>query len=90
MMTSQARQAGFMMKELATRHRVDADALLEAWGERAAIREYLAGFGRCAAELFAVGDVEQMHQIGLHRRACQRRWLAGGQRMQPGNGSVAV
>lgn len=68
------------MIALATRHGIDADTLVEAWGERAAVREYMAGFGRRAAELFAVGDVEQMYKIGLHCPASLRRWVAGGER----------
>jgi hypothetical protein len=72
------------MRALATRHKLDADELIEAWVERAAVREYLAGFGRCAAELFAIGDVERMYQIGLHCPETRRRWLAGGDRIQPG------
>ena len=68
------------MRALAVRHELDADALVEAWSERAAVREYLAGFGRNAAELFAVGDVEQMYQIGLHCPASLRSWVAGGER----------
>jgi hypothetical protein len=70
--------------ELAARHRVDADELLESWSERAAIREYLAGFSRRAAELWAVGDVERMYQIGLHDPETLRRMAAGGDRMRFG------
>jgi hypothetical protein len=71
------------MRELATRHGLDADALTEAWSERAAIREYLAGFGRRAAEVFAIGDVERMHQIGLHCPETRQRWAVGGKRVRP-------
>jgi hypothetical protein len=44
------------LHELAARHGVTAEDLIEAWNERAAIREHLAGFTRRAAEVFAVGD----------------------------------
>ena len=72
-----------VMLELAARHRRDADELIEAWAERAAIREYLGGFTRRAAETWAIGDVEAMFQIGLHCPEAKRRMLAGGDRMQP-------
>lgn len=71
------------MRELATRHGLDADELIESWSARAAIREYLAGFSRRAAELFAIGDVERMYQIGLHCPTTLLRWTAGGERLQP-------
>lgn len=74
----------FTVRELAARHGLEADALTEAWNERAAIREHHAGFGRRAAELFAIGDLERMFQIGLHCMETRRRWLAGGDRAQPG------
>lgn len=70
--------------ELAARHRIDADELLESWAERAAIREYLAGFSRRAAELWAIGDVERMYQFGLHDPETLRRMAAGGNRMRCG------
>lgn len=69
------------LRDLAARH---ADVLIEAWSERAAVREHLAQMGRPAAELFAVGDVEQVYQIGLHCPETRRRWLAGGDRVRPG------
>lgn len=72
------------MRELAARHGLDADELIEAWGERAAIREHLAQFGRRAAELFAIGDVERMYRIGLHCPETIQRWMAGGDRLRPG------
>jgi hypothetical protein len=68
--------------ELAARHKLDPDELLEAWSERAAIRQYLAGFSRRAAEVWAVGDVEAMYQIGLHCPETRRRMVAGGERMR--------
>ncbi len=68
------------MRGLAARHALDADVLIAAWHERAAIRQYLGGFSRRAAELFAVGDVEQMYQIGLHDPVSVARWIAGGER----------
>lgn len=71
------------MREMAARHELDADELIEAWVERAASREHLAGFGRGAAELFAVGDVEQMYRIGLHCPETLKRWAAGGDRRRP-------
>jgi hypothetical protein len=73
------------MRELATRHEIDADELTGAWSERAAIREYLAGFSRRAAEVFAIGDVERMYRIGLHCPETIRRWVAGGDRVRPGS-----
>ncbi len=72
------------MRELAARHGLDADELIEAWSERAAIRQYLAGFSRNAAEVFAIGDVERMYRIGLHCPETLRRWVAGGDRVRPG------
>jgi hypothetical protein len=72
------------VRELAVRHGLDAEALVEAWGERAAAREHLAGYRRGAAELFAVGDVERMYQIGLHCPETLRRWVVGGNRVRPG------
>lgn len=72
------------MRDLAARHDLDADELIEAWRERVAIRVYLAGFSRCAAELFAIGDVERMYQIGLHCPETLRRWLRGGVRVRTG------
>lgn len=71
------------MRELAARHEIDADELTEAWVERAAVREHLAGFSRRAAEVFAIGDVEKMYQIGLHCPETRRRWAAGGDRVSP-------
>lgn len=44
---------------------------------------YIAGFGRGAAELFAIGDVEQMYRIGLHCPETLKRWAAGGDRRRP-------
>jgi hypothetical protein len=71
------------MRELAARHGLNADDLVEAWSERAAIREHLAGFSRRAAEVFAIGDVERMYRIGLHCPETLRRWAAGGERSTP-------
>jgi hypothetical protein len=68
------------VRALAACHGLGADELIEAWSERAALLEHLAGFRRQTAELFAVGDVEQMYQIGLHCPEARRRWLAGGDR----------
>jgi hypothetical protein len=76
------------MRDLAARHGLDADELIEAWSERAAIREYLARFGRRAAELFAVGDVERMYRIGLHCPETRQRWVAGGERVRPGRSAA--
>lgn len=73
-----------VMRELAARHRLEVEELIGAWSERAAIREYLAGFGRRAAEVWAVADVERMYRIGLHCPETLRRWVAGGERLQPG------
>ena len=78
--------AAACMRSLAARHHMDPDELIEAWVERAAIREYLARFSRRAAEVFAIGDVEMMYQIGLHCPETVRRWIAGGDR----RGSSAV
>jgi hypothetical protein len=71
------------LHELAARHGIKAEDLIQAWHERAAIREHLAGFGRLAAELFAVGDVERMYAIGLHCPESLKRWVAGGDRHNP-------
>jgi hypothetical protein len=73
--------------ELATRHGLSADELTAAWSERAAIRQHLAGFSQPAAELWAVGDVEQMYQIGLHCPQTRRSMLAGGVRKRPTKGT---
>jgi hypothetical protein len=69
-----------IMRELAARHGIPAEVLIEEWNERAAIREYLAGFTRAGAELWAIGDVERIYQIGLHCPETRRRWAAGGRR----------
>ena len=71
------------MTQLAVRHGLNSSVLFEAWAERAAIRQHLAGFSPRAAELFAVGDVEQMYGIGLHCPESVKRWIAGGQRSRP-------
>src|SRR6185295_9903418 len=76
--------------ELATRHHFDANELLEAWGERAAIRQHLAGFSQPAAELWAVGDIERQYQIGLHCPWTRQSMLAGGMRTRPPEGPDAV
>lgn len=73
-----------IMIELAVRHRLDAAELVEAWSERAAILQYLAGFSRQVAELWAIGDVERQYQIGLHCPETRRSMLAGGMRKRPG------
>ncbi len=70
--------------ELAARHHLDAEELLLAWAERAAIRQHLGGFGQAAAELWAVGDIEQQYQIGLHCPWTRQSMLAGGIRTRPG------
>jgi hypothetical protein len=77
-----------VMRQLAARHRLDADELIEAWNERAAIRQFLAGFRRSTAELWAVGDVERMYQIGLHCPETRQRWLRGGDRVRPGRSAA--
>ena len=64
------------LRDLAVRHGLDADVLIEAWGEQAATRELSAGFRRPTAELFAIGDVERMYRIGLHCPETIRRWTA--------------
>ena len=69
--------------ELAARHALDADELLEVWGERAAIREYLAGSSRKGAELSALHDVERMFRIGLHCQESLRLATAAGDRKRP-------
>jgi len=71
------------LQQLAARHGLSAAALFEAWAERAAIRQHLAGFGLRAAELFAIGDVEQMYKIGLHCPESLQRWVKGGDRVRP-------
>lgn len=69
--------------ELAARHHLDADELLEAWSERAAILEHLGGFSRQLAELWAIGDIERQYQIGLHCPWTLQSMLAGGVRTRP-------
>jgi len=73
-----------VMGELAARHQLDAAELIEAWSERAAMRQYLAGFRRATAELWAIGNVERMYRIGLHCPETRQRWTAGGRRVRPG------
>lgn len=79
--------------ELATRHGINSDGLqelLEAWAERAAIHEYLAGFDRRVAEVWAVSDVEQMYSIGLQCPETRQQMLSGGRRSRPSpRGSAA-
>lgn len=50
--------------ELARTLGVDPDALVEAWAERAAIREYEGGQSRTDAERDALDDVRLAHRIG--------------------------
>lgn len=69
--------------ELAARHHLDVNELLEAWNERVSIRQHLAGFSRAASELWAVGDVERLYQIGLHCPWTLQSMLAGGVRTRP-------
>lgn len=76
------------MVELATRHSLNPERLVEDWVERAAIREYLGGFSRQGSELWAIGDVERQYQIGLHCPASLKRWIAGGVRKGPGKAAV--
>ncbi len=71
------------MHELAVRHQLDAEELIEAWEERAAILEILSGCRRQTAELWAIGDVERQYRIGLHDPESLRRWTAGGDRITP-------
>ena len=70
--------------ELAARHHLDVDELLEAWTERVAIRQHLGGFSRPAAELWAVGDIERQYQIGLHCPWTLQIMLSGGVRTRLG------
>jgi len=44
------------LSSLATKHGVPLDRLCEEWSERAAIRQYLGGLSRSAAEDAAIGD----------------------------------
>jgi hypothetical protein len=71
------------LQQLSARHGLSAPVLFEAWAERVAIRQYLAGFSPRAAELFAIGDIEQMYAIGLHCPESLQRWVKGGQRSSP-------
>lgn len=50
--------------ELARDLGVDADALVEQWAERAAIREFEGGQARADAERDALDDVRAMHRRG--------------------------
>ena len=72
-----------VMTELAARHRIPSAVLIEAWSERAAIREDLAGFSRRSAEAWAIGDVESMFKIGLHCPVTLQQMMIGGQRSRP-------
>lgn len=45
---------------IVTDHGVNPDHLREVWAERAAIREYLGGLERPAAEQAAVGDAREI------------------------------
>lgn len=69
--------------ELAARHGLEAATIVEAWEERAAIREYDAGTTRCGAELAALHDVEQQFSIGLHCPETRRMMAVGGDRHRP-------
>lgn len=53
----------YAIRELAKRHKLDVVELLEAYNERAAIRQYLGGDKR--PELDALHEVERMYKIGL-------------------------
>ena len=46
---------------------VDADALVEEWAERAAIREFEGGQARADAERDALDDVSALHRKGPQR-----------------------
>lgn len=50
--------------ELARTLGVDADALVEQWAERAAIREFEGGQSRADAERDALEDVRAAHRKG--------------------------
>lgn len=50
--------------ELARTLGVDADALVEQWAERAAIREFEGGQSRADAEREALEDVRAAHRKG--------------------------
>jgi len=50
--------------ELARTLGVDAEALVEQWAERAAIREFEGGQARADAERDALDDVRAMHRRG--------------------------
>ena len=50
--------------ELARTLGVDADALVEEWTERAAIREFDGGQSRADAERDALDDIRLAHRMG--------------------------
>jgi len=50
--------------ELARTLGIDAEALVEQWAERAAIREFEGGQSRADAERAALDDVRAMHRRG--------------------------
>lgn len=72
-----------LVLELAARHDLDADELVEAWSERAAMVQFLAGDTRRGAELEALRMIERQFRIGLHCPEYQRRAIAGGDRARP-------
>jgi len=59
--------------ELARRLGIDPDAVIEQWGERAAIREFEGGQPRADAERDALADVRALHD----------RSIVGEQRLGP-------
>lgn len=72
-----------LVLELAARHNLDTDELVEVWSERAAIVQFLAGDTRRGAELEALRMIERQFQIGLHCPEYQRRATAPGDRARP-------
>jgi len=56
-------------RELARTLGVDAEALVEQWAERAAIREFEGGQARAEAERDALDDVSALQRKGPQRAA---------------------
>lgn len=57
--------------ELARTLGLDAEALVEQWAERAAIREFEGGQARADAERDALDDVSALHRKGPQRAPSQ-------------------
>lgn len=59
-----SRASADAVRELARDLGIDAEALVEEWAERAAIREFEGGLARDDAERAAFDDVRLAHRMG--------------------------